>query len=82
MPAECVGLAVVCALSVVLRYLLLTAIATRYQFKDVAMPPIMETFGSSLKHAHRVCGFASALRIQCCAQVTLTHCHCNTVSIY
>ncbi len=32
-----------CALSVLLRYPLLTAIATRYQFTDVAMPPIIET---------------------------------------
>ncbi len=73
---------VVCALSVVLRYPLLIAIATRYQFTDVAMPPIIETSGSSLTHASRVCGFASGLRAQCCAQVPLTHCHCNMVSIY
>ncbi len=69
---------IVGALSGVLRYPLLTAIATRYQFTDVAMPSIIETSGSSLTHAWWMCGFASRLRAQCCAQVPLTHCHCNT----
>ncbi len=47
---------VVCALSFVLRYPLLTAIATRFQFTYVTLPPIIETSGSSLTHACRVCG--------------------------
>ncbi len=58
---------VVCALSVVPRYPLLTAIATRYQFTDVATPPIIETSGSSLTHAWRmrvltVCSLSGVLR--------------------
>ncbi len=44
----------VCALNVVLRYPLLTAIATRYQFTDVATPPTIETSGSSLTHACQI----------------------------
>ncbi len=57
----------VCALIVVLRYPLLTAIATRYQFTDVATPPIIETSGSSLTHACQirvlvVCALSVVLR--------------------
>ncbi len=63
------------------RYPLLTAIATRYQFTNVAMPPIIEISGTSLAHACRVRGIASGLLTQCCAQVPLTHCHCNRVTI-
>ncbi len=65
---DCVGLPVVCALSVVLRYPLLTAIATRYQFTVVAMPPIIESSRSSLTHT---CGECVGLPVPCALSVVL-----------
>ncbi len=70
MPIECVGFPVPCALSAVLRYPLLTAIATRYQFTDVAMPPIIETSVSSLTHTFREC---VGLPVPCTLSVVLRY---------